>query len=167
MIVRNKDQRSKDYDDMAVSSRRQYKCQGFIWITFFQAKYRPSHADATYDAKYGVRAIAGGGRSSARETIGRVAAGAIAKKILRLYSGVEIVGYVQRVQDIELLNVDHDTVTEEMVANTSASSISASTWVTDTSYFVSLHSSQVEANIARCPDESVAEKMIQRIDEIR
>ena len=56
IIVRNKDQRSKDYEDMAV-------------------KYRPSHADATYDAKYGVRAIAGGGRSSARETIGRVAAG--------------------------------------------------------------------------------------------
>ena len=65
MVVRNKDQRSKDYDEMA-------------------AKYRPSHADATYDAKYGVRAVAGGGRSSARETIGRVAAGAaaVATKIL-------------------------------------------------------------------------------------
>lgn len=61
-------------------------------------KYRPSHADATYDAKYGVRAVAGGGRSSARETIARVAAGAIAKKILKLYSNIEIVGYVQRVQ---------------------------------------------------------------------
>ena len=59
MMVRNKDQRSKDYDEMA-------------------AKYRPSHADATYDAKYGVRAVAGGGRSSARETIGRVAAGIVA-----------------------------------------------------------------------------------------
>jgi chorismate synthase len=91
MIVRNKDQRSGDYDEMA-------------------AKYRPSHADATYDAKYGVRAVAGGGRSSARETIGRVAAGAIAKKILKLYSGVEIVGYVQKVQDVELTHVDHDTV---------------------------------------------------------
>ena len=67
MVVRNKDQKSKDYDDMA-------------------AKYRPSHADATYDAKYGVRAVAGGGRSSARETIGRVAAGAIAK-VLKMYSG--------------------------------------------------------------------------------
>jgi len=120
MVVRNKDQRSKDYDEMA-------------------AKYRPSHADATYDAKYGVRAVAGGGRSSARETIGRVAAGAVAKKILKLYSGVEIVGYVQAVQDVELLNVDHDAVTEEMV----------------------------EANIARCPDPVVAEKMISRIDEIR
>lgn len=120
MVVRNKDQRSKDYDEMA-------------------AKYRPSHADATYDAKYGVRAVAGGGRSSARETIGRVAAGAVAKKILKLYSGVEIVGYVQAVQDIELVDVDHDAVTEEMV----------------------------EANIARCPDPNVAEKMIARIDEIR
>jgi len=96
IVVRNKDQRSKDYDEMA-------------------AKYRPSHADATYDAKYGVRAVAGGGRSSARETIGRVAAGAIAKKILSLYSGVEVIGYVQKVQDIELTNVNHDTVTEEMV----------------------------------------------------
>ena len=122
MMVRNKDQRSNDYDDMA-------------------AKYRPSHADATYDAKYGVRAIAGGGRSSARETIGRVAAGAVAKKILKLYSNVDIVGYVQKVQDVELTadKVDHDTVTEEMV----------------------------EANIARCPDEGVAKAMITRIDEIR
>ena len=122
IIVRNKDQRSKDYEDMAV-------------------KYRPSHADATYDAKYGVRAIAGGGRSSARETIGRVAAGAIAKKILRLYSNVEIVGYVAKVQDIEIppAMVDHDSVTEAMV----------------------------ESNIARCPDAATAEKMIARIDEIR
>lgn len=120
IVVRNKDQRSKDYDEMS-------------------AKYRPSHADATYDAKYGVRAVAGGGRSSARETIGRVAAGAVAKKILKLYSGVEIVGYVSKVQDIELVNVDHDKVTEEMV----------------------------EANIARCPDPIIANKMIERIDEIR
>lgn len=120
MVVRNKDQRSGDYKDMST-------------------KYRPSHADATYDAKYGVRAVAGGGRSSARETIGRVAAGAIAKKILHLYSGVEIVGYVQKVKDVELTDVDHDTVTEEMV----------------------------EANIVRCPDPVVAEKMIKCIDEIR
>ncbi|MCY7282544.1 MAG: chorismate synthase, partial [Cyanobacteria bacterium CAN_BIN43] len=63
ILVRNKDARSQDYDEMA-------------------QKYRPSHADATYDAKYGIRNWQGGGRSSARETIGRVAAGAIAKKIL-------------------------------------------------------------------------------------
>lgn len=120
LAVRNKDQRSKDYEDMAL-------------------KYRPSHADATYDAKYGVRAVAGGGRSSARETIGRVAAGAIAKKILSLYSGVEIVGYVRKVQDIEATDVNPDTITQEMV----------------------------EGNIARCPDEAVAKQMIDRIDQIR
>jgi chorismate synthase len=95
LLVRNKDQKSQHYEDM-------------------DAKYRPSHADATYDAKYGVRSVAGGGRSSARETIGRVAAGAIAKKVLQLYSGVEIIAYVQAVQDIKC-TVDHDTVTEEMV----------------------------------------------------
>ncbi len=122
MVVRNKDQKSNDYDTMA-------------------AKYRPSHADATYDAKYGVRAVAGGGRSSARETIGRVAAGAIAKKVLKMYSGVEIVGYVQKVQDVELTadKVNHDTVTIE----------------------------QVEESIARCPDPDTSEAMIARIDEIR
>lgn len=121
MLVRNKDQRSQDYqkNDMAV-------------------KYRPSHADATYDAKYGVRAVAGGGRSSARETIGRVAGGAIAKKILRCHSGAEVIGYVKKVQDIEA-SVDTETVTLE----------------------------DVEANIARCPDPDTAEKMIARIDEIR
>jgi len=70
IVVNNKDQRSGDYlkSDMLVA-------------------YRPSHADATYDAKYGVRAVAGGGRSSARETIGRVAAGAVAKMILKKVSG--------------------------------------------------------------------------------
>lgn len=64
VLVRNADHRSQDYGDMAL-------------------KYRPSHADATYDFKYGIRDVAGGGRSSARETIGRVAAGAVAKKLLR------------------------------------------------------------------------------------
>jgi chorismate synthase len=122
MVVRNKDQRSGDYldNDMKVA-------------------YRPSHADATYDAKYGVRAIAGGGRSSARETIGRVAAGAIARKILKQYNGIEILAYVSRVQDIETRDVDHDTFTME----------------------------DVDSNIVRCPDPIVAEKMLERIDEIR
>ncbi|XP_022870513.1 chorismate synthase 2, chloroplastic-like [Olea europaea var. sylvestris] len=68
----------------------------FINMTGFQdysemsLAYRPSHADATYDFKYGVRSVQGGGRSSARETIGRVAAGAVAKKILKQYSGTEV-----------------------------------------------------------------------------
>jgi len=121
MLVRNKDQRSGDYldNDMNVA-------------------YRPSHADATYDAKYGVRAIAGGGRSSARETIGRCAAGAIARKILDMYNGIEVLAYVSKVQEIGC-DVDDDTFTME----------------------------DVDANIVRCPDQAAAEKMLERIDEIR
>lgn len=116
ILVRNKDARSQDYNEMAV-------------------KYRPSHADATYDAKYGIRNWKGGGRSSARETIGRVAAGAIAKKILKQVAGVEIIGYVKRIKDIEA-KVDSNTVTLE----------------------------QVESNIVRCPNPEYAETMIERID---
>ncbi|MEB3175659.1 MAG: chorismate synthase [Cyanobacteriota bacterium] len=119
ILVRNKDARSHDYDEMAL-------------------KYRPSHADATYDAKYGIRNWQGGGRSSARETIGRVAAGAIAKKILTQSAGVEIVAYVKSIQDLSA-EVDPETVTLE----------------------------QVESNIVRCPDPVMAERMIARIDQIR
>ena len=121
MLVRNKDQRSQDYlkNDMSVA-------------------YRPSHADATYDAKYGVRAIAGGGRSSARETIGRVAAGAVARQILRSFNGIEVLAYVSKVQDIEA-DVDDSTFTMD----------------------------DVDSNIVRCPDEAAAEKMLERIDDIR
>ncbi len=119
ILVRNKDARSQDYNEMAV-------------------KYRPSHADATYDAKYGIRNWQGGGRSSARETIGRVAAGAIAKKILRQVAGVEIIAYVKRIKDLEAI-INTDTVTLE----------------------------QVESNIVRCPDNECAEKMIDLIDAIR
>jgi chorismate synthase len=122
MLVRNRDQRSTDYLDNDLS-----------------VAYRPSHADATYDAKYGVRAIAGGGRSSARETIGRVAAGAIARKILRLYNGIEVLAYVRRVQDIEAADVNMDTFTME----------------------------EVDANLVRCPDPEVAARMLERIDAIR
>ena len=71
IMVPNTDQKSQDYSEMSLA-------------------YRPSHADATYDMKYGIRAVAGGGRSSARETIGRVAAGAIAKKLLHVLCGVEV-----------------------------------------------------------------------------
>lgn len=118
ILVRNKDTRPQDYDEMAQS-------------------YRPSHADATYDAKYGIRNWQGGGRSSARETIGRVAAGAIAKKILASVANVEIVGYVKRIKDLEAV-VDPDTVTLE----------------------------QVESNIVRCPDAECAERMIERIEQV-
>lgn len=119
ILVRNKNTRPQDYDEMVTT-------------------YRPSHADATYDAKYGIRNWQGGGRSSARETIGRVAAGAIAKKILAEVAGVEIIGYVKRIQDLEAV-VNPDTVTL----------------------------GQVESNIVRCPDSESAERMIARIEEIR
>lgn len=118
ILVRNKDTRPQDYDEMSQT-------------------YRPSHADATYDAKYGIRNWQGGGRSSARETIGRVAAGAIAKKILQQVAGVEIIGYVKRIKDLEGV-VDPNSVTLE----------------------------QVESNIVRCPDAECAEKMIERIEAI-
>ena len=119
ILVRNKDARSQDYSEMA-------------------QVYRPSHADYTYDAKFGLRNWQGGGRSSARETIGRVAAGAIAKKILRYAANVEIIGYVKRIQHLEAI-VDTNTVT--MAA--------------------------VESNIVRSPDVEFAEKAIDLIDLIR
>src|SRR5882757_5103293 len=81
MWVRNEDARSEAYSEMAT-------------------KFRPSHADYTYVAKFGIRSWPGGGRTSARETIGRVAAGAIAKKILRQRFGVEVLAYVKQVQRI-------------------------------------------------------------------
>jgi chorismate synthase len=116
ILVKNKDTRSQDYDEIA-------------------QKYRPSHADATYDAKYGFRNWQGGGRSSARETIGRVAAGAIAKKILHQVADVVVIAYVKRIKDLEGL-VDTNTVTLE----------------------------DVETNIVRCPDAEIANQMIELIE---
>jgi chorismate synthase len=97
LLVWNENQKGRDYDEM-------------------KHTYRPSHADATYDAKYGIRAAAGGGRASARETVGRVAAGAVARQLLSLYSGVEIVGYVVQVQDVIAPAIDHDTVSADAVS---------------------------------------------------
>ena len=94
-FVRNKNQRGQDYNDIG-------------------KVYRPSHADATYDSKYGIRAIAGGGRSSARETIARVIGGAIAKKVLSQYCNMEILAYVKCVQDIEC-DVDLDALNIDQV----------------------------------------------------
>ena len=119
MLVRNEDQRSRDYDEM-------------------RQKYRPSHADYAYDQKYGIRAISGGGRSSARETIGRVAAGAIAKSLLRERFGVEILAWVEKVHHITA-PVDALTVTLD----------------------------QIEANIVRCPNPEKAAEMITHIEAIR
>ncbi len=119
MWVKNEDQRSEAYSEMAV-------------------KFRPSHADYTYQAKFGIRAWPGGGRTSARETIGRVAAGAIAKKILRETFGVEILAYVNQVQKI-CAHIDPNTV----------------------------KFAEVEANIVRCPDPAVAKRMIRLIEKMR
>ena len=117
--VWNADQRSKDYEHM-------------------RTKFRPSHADYTYQVKYGIRNWKGGGRASARETIGRVAAGAIAKKILAQEFGVEIVGYVKQVSDM-IADVDPESVAM----------------------------ADVESTIVRCPDPDIAERMVERIDEAR
>ncbi|KAK1553179.1 hypothetical protein Q3G72_030188 [Acer saccharum] len=122
VFVPNTDQRGHDYSEMS-------------------AAYRPSHADATYDMKYGVRSVQGGGRSSARETIGRVAPGAIAKKILKQFAGTEILAYVSQVHKVVLPEdvVDHESLTLD----------------------------QIESNIVRCPDPEYAEKMIAAIDAVR
>ena len=119
LLVRNADARGKDYDEIAKA-------------------YRPSHADFTYQAKYGIRAVAGGGRASARETIGRVAAGAIARKLLQHAVGGEIVAYVKQVGDI-VADVDPSTVARD----------------------------EVEATIVRCPDAKAAPAMIELIDSVR
>ena len=92
--VWNQDARSRDYEDM-------------------RTMFRPSHADYTYQAKYEIRNWMGGGRASTRETIGRVAAGAIAKKILAMEHGVEIVGYVKQVWTLQA-QVDPEIRTEDL-----------------------------------------------------
>jgi len=103
-----------------------------------ETKFRPSHADYTYFAKYGIRAWPGGGRTSARETIGRVAAGAIAKKLLRERFGVEVLAYVKQVQRLRA-RVDPEKVRLK----------------------------DIESNIVRCPDQAAAQKMIRLIERIR
>jgi chorismate synthase len=117
--VKNEDARPEAYSEM-------------------KTKFRPSHADFAYFAKYGIRAWAGGGRASARETVGRVAAGAIAKKILRERFGVETLAYVKQVQKL-IADVNPDSVKLK----------------------------DVEANIVRCPDKIAAEKMIRLIEKMR
>src|SRR5213075_1038420 len=103
-----------------------------------ETKFRPSHADYTYFAKFGIRAWPGGGRTSARETIGRVAAGAIAKKLLRERFGVEVLAYVKQVQRIAAtVDLEHVKLRD------------------------------IESNIVRCPDRVAAEKMIRLIEKMR
>jgi chorismate synthase len=119
ILFRNLDQRSHDYSDI-------------------KDKYRPGHADYTFDAKYGLRDYRGGGRSSARETICRVAAGAIAKKLLAQH-GMRVLGYVKQVGPILADIADPTAVTLE----------------------------QVEANEVRCPDPAKATAMKALIEEVR
>ena len=102
-------------------------------------KYRPSHADYTYDAKYGIRNWQGGGRASARETIGRVAAASVAKKVIaKLAPDLEIIAYVKSIQDLEA-NIDPLTVSFD----------------------------DVESNIVRTGDLDMVETMIKRIEDVR
>jgi chorismate synthase len=120
ILVRNKDARPEDYSEIA-------------------RKFRPSHADYTYEAKYGIRNWQGGGRASARETIGRVAAGAIAKKTLfALYAHFELVAYVTQIHEVTA-KIDRSTV----------------------------KMNDVEKNIVRCPDTAAAKKMISLVEQIR
>ena len=119
MMVRNKDQRPGDYSNL-------------------EQVFRPSHADGTYHLKYGIQADSGGGRASARETIGRVAAGAIAKQLLKNLFNTEILSWVKRIHDIDS-QVNKNKLTL----------------------------SKIDSNIVRCPDEKVAAKMIKRIKELQ
>jgi chorismate synthase len=118
LLIRNEDQRSKDYSHIANS-------------------FRPSHADFTYQSKYGTRDYRGGGRSSARETAARVAAGAVAKQLLATL-GIEIYGYVSQVGKLKLEKP-----------------------------YQELNLLQTDDNIVRCPDAEIAEQMITLIDETR
>src|SRR5579872_2978868 len=119
MWVRNEDARPEAYSEMAT-------------------KFRPSHADYTYQTKFGIRNWQGGGRTSARETIGRVAAGAIAKKLLRERYGVEVLAFVKQVQKISA-KIDPEKV----------------------------KFADIESNIVRCPDADAADKMIRLIEKMR
>ena len=119
MLVWNKDARPSAYDHL-------------------KDLYRPSHADFTYQQKYGIRNWQGGGRASARETIGRVAAGAIAKQILRENAGTETLAYVKQIHTLSA-EVDTSIVTLE----------------------------QIEASPVRCPDPIASPKMAERIDQAR
>ena len=126
VLIRNLDQRSPDYSEI-------------------KDKYRPGHADYTFDAKYGVRDYRGGGRSSARETTVRVAAGAVAKKLISIAFGGRVVGYVRQVGDI-VANVDDPAaVTLDQVE----------------------HLPSGEPNIVRCPDPARAVEMVALVERVR
>ncbi len=126
ILIRNHDQRSRDYSDI-------------------QDKYRPGHADYTFDQKYGSRDYRGGGRSSARETNVRVAAGAIAKKLIAEAFGGRVVGYVRQVGPIIADIAAPAEVTQDAVEQLPDGN----------------------ANIVRCPDVAAAEQMVKLIETVR
>jgi chorismate synthase len=126
ILIRNTDQRSRDYSDI-------------------RDKYRPGHADFTFDARYGFRDYRGGGRSSARETTARVAAGAIAKKLIRQEFGGDVVGYVSQVGSIRASIPVPERVTMDQVETLPDGS----------------------PNFVRCPDYDAAAKMVALIEEVR
>jgi chorismate synthase len=119
ILFHNEDPRSQDYAEI-------------------KDKYRPGHADYTFDAKYGFRDYRGGGRSSARETLCRVAAGAIAKKLLAQHD-IHLIGYVKQIGSVVANIIDPTQITLD----------------------------QVEANAVRCPDPTAADRMIALIEEVR
>ena len=124
ILVRNEDQKSRDYDDI-------------------KKLYRPGHADYTFDAKYGFRDYRGGGRSSARETVARVAAGVVAKKLIAEAFGGEVVGYVTQIGDIvATIPADVTLAQVETLPNG-------------------------EPNIVRCPDPLAAERMVELVQRMR
>ena len=120
LLVPNRDQHPGDYDDMADIPR-------------------PSHADYTYQMKYGIRAQSGGGRASARETIGRVAAGSIAEKYLAQFHGVQVVAWVESVGGLTGSRVGLESITRK----------------------------EVDASAVRCPDQETAQAMAELIAEVR
>ena len=126
VLIRNRDQRSRDYSAI-------------------RAVYRPGHADFSYDSRYGFRDYRGGGRSSARETTVRVAAAAIAKKLIAAAFGGRIVGYVRQVGDIVAAIDDPAAVTAEQVEKLPSG----------------------EANVVRCPDPVQAVRMVELIERMR
>ncbi len=119
LLIPNKDQQSKDYSHI-------------------KDAFRPSHADFTYQEKYGLRDYRGGGRASARETVGRVAAGVLAKKLLRQAMPIQLNAYVSSVSHVKLSKP-----------------------------YQSLDFSKIDSNIVRCPDLETAEQMIVLIEEAR
>ena len=126
ILIRNQDQRSRDYTDI-------------------KDKYRPGHADHSYDAKYGFRDYRGGGRSSARETTARVAAGVVAKQLIHEAFGGEVVGYVKQVGDLVADIPAPENVTLDAVEKLPSG----------------------EPNIVRCPDHAQAQAMVELIGRVR